>query len=1525
MNVSKRSVAAIISLSVVAVSTVFMIMLGLVIDRIGSNRWRNQLITEETILADQLAQSLALPLWNFDHGQMDKIMESAMQNKNIFGIAVSPSGTNKRAYAKMRDSEWRIIEADSTSFPDGLLIQEREIHIANDQIGSVTIAVTSKFTEAFLAYNRRIIVLVLLPFNLILATCLYFVLVRWVVRPLREVESFAVTVSSGSEEDMVVREAPFYGELESVRLSIMKMVDQLRARYRNLQKIMEMRRESEERFRTVYDAVNDAIFIHDMVTGAILDVNLKMCHMYGLTREEALKFDIGELSSGVSPFTQKEASDKIAKSAAGIPQLFEWHAKHKDGHLFWVEVNMRKASIAGEDRAIVVVRDITERKQAEEDLLESERRYRTLFESAGDSIFLMQGDRFVECNTRTLEMFGCTRAQIIGEAPYRFSPPEQPDGRASKDKALEKINAALAGETQFFEWKHIKYDGTPFDAEVSLNRIVLSAGEYLQAIVRDISDRKRSEVKLRESEQLYRALINASPDAVTITDFSGIITFVSPNTLELFGYDRADELLGEPVLNWVVPQDKERALANIRKDMEGTHSRSNEYTLLKKNGARFIAEINVSLLNAEKGKVTGMVTFLRDISERKRSEAALQLQSGLQELLMSISTTYINLPLDAVDPAIRTSLGKMAEFVGADRAVVFDYDLHYQNVSMTHEWHVEGIEPQFANYQTIPLAAVPDWDVEKHRRGEPIWIPDALSLSPGTLREMLERLGGTKSHLSVPLSSLGECSGFVGFTWTKQYHVLFDYEQRLLTVFANMLVNIRQRKQMEEAIRSNEEKMRLILANAPDAIYVLGFDGKALYANPAASLISGYSNEELLKISFLDLVHPEDRPALLQHRSDRLAGIPTASNYSFRVLDRTGAVHWVDNRVIILPWEGKQATLNYLWDVTERKLAEEELLVRAQLLDGATDSIFLLDEDGRILYANENACRSRGYSRDEMHLLNIRDMVHSTFADGVGPRISEIFAKGEVVFESAHIRRDGVPFPVEISVRAMEIGSMKYIISIVRNITERKRAEESLRKSEEMFSKLFMLAPVGIAFTELADGRFVNVNNEFERVFGFSRDEAVGKTGTELGIWLDPKDRENIMRIVRTEGKVKDLDIRVKGKRGNIITWRYNAERIELNGQDYLLAASMDITKLKEGEDALREMVAQVSQSQKEWQDTFDSITDMISIHDEENNVIRANKAFSENMGLSPHELINRKCYDLMHHGASSPITDCPHLRTLQDQVPASEEVYDEITKKTFSVSTFPYFSPDGEIIGSIHIARDITEEKEREMRMIMTERLASLGQMASGIAHEINNPLESVMICAEILLMRVAKDTYDHAQFEKYLKIIDEEVLRCRDITSNMLSFSRQTALSRSDIDVHLLLDKSIDLLGYQGRLKNVTVSKKYGEKILASGNEGELRQVFLVLLINALDAMENKGTITAETGTETDSVWVRISDTGSGIAPENLQKIFNPFFSTKTEKGGTGLGLSIAHRIIANHRGSLAVVSELGRGTAFTISLPR
>jgi PAS domain S-box-containing protein len=236
------------------------------------------------------------------------------------------------------------------------------------------------------------------------------------------------------------------------------------------------------------------------------------------------------------------------------------------------------------------------------------------------------------------------------------------------------------------------------------------------------------------------------------------------------------------------------------------------------------------------------------------------------------------------------------------------------------------------------------------------------------------------------------------------------------------------------------------------------------------------------------LVHPEDRSALLQRREDRLAGRPAESRYTLRVVDRAGSVHWAENQVIVLPWEGHPATLNFLQDVTERNRAEEELQVRAQLLDKANDSIFLLDQDGRIVYANETACKVRGYDREKMLLMNIRDLVPAEYAERVGPRISDIFAKGEAVFESAHMKQDGTIFPVEISVRAMEIGIKKFIIAL--SATSRtKRAEEELRRA----SAVHGLIEKG-AGRHRYRSRWKTSVNELSNLYGFrSVDELIGQ------------------------------------------------------------------------------------------------------------------------------------------------------------------------------------------------------------------------------------------------------------------------------------------------------------------------------------------------------------------------------------------------------------------------------------------------
>lgn len=350
----------------------------------------------------------------------------------------------------------------------------------------------------------------------------------------------------------------------------------------------------------------------------------------------------------------------------------------------------------------------------------------------------------------------------------------------------------------------------------------------------------------------------------------------------------------------------------------------------------------------------------------------------------------------------------------------------------------------------------------------------------------------------------------------------------------------------------------------------------------------------------------------------------------------------------------------------------------------------------------------------------------------------------------------------------------------------------------------------------------------------------------------------------------------------------------------------------------------QVSRSQKEWQNTFDSITDLISIHDGEFNIIRANKAFSEYFGVVPGEVINKKCHEFFH-ASGLPSEGCPHKITMKEGKPVVAELANPVTGRTFRIATFPFHFEEAEFQGTIHIARDITDEKEKELRLIISERLASLGQMAAGIAHEINNPLAAIAGCAEGLLGRVKKDKFDRELFENYLKIIEEEILRCKNITTGMLSFARKATYDRKELSINEAVDKTLEIIGFQGRLHGVRVTKDYSQSLPhVRGSEGELRQVFLAIMTNALDAMEDEGTLTVSTGTEDGKVVVSIGDTGPGLAPEVAEKIFDPFFTTKSDRGGTGLGLSIAGKIISGHGGGIRVISERGKGATFKISLP-
>jgi PAS domain S-box-containing protein len=222
-----------------------------------------------------------------------------------------------------------------------------------------------------------------------------------------------------------------------------------------------------------------------------------------------------------------------------------------------------------------------------------------------------------------------------------------------------------------------------------------------------------------------------------------------------------------------------------------------------------------------------MAAMFLDVTDRVRADKAQQRQSRLQELLTNIATQYINLPLDAVDSAIRNSLGEMADLVDADRARVSQYDFQKQVARILYQWSRLGLESFTTDFPLLHLAEYPDWNVGAHRRGELIWIPNVDFLPEGSLKALFKQQC-VKSILSVPVMSSGECIGFASFHWIKEHSVFSESDQHLLIAFAGMLVNIRRRKQAEEALRDSERHLRSVITAAPIFLWELDNSGRIL-------------------------------------------------------------------------------------------------------------------------------------------------------------------------------------------------------------------------------------------------------------------------------------------------------------------------------------------------------------------------------------------------------------------------------------------------------------------------------------------------------------------------------------------------------------------------------------------------------------------------------------------------------------------------------------------------------------------------
>ncbi len=764
---------------------------------------------------------------------------------------------------------------------------------------------------------------------------------------------------------------------------------------------------------------------------------------------------------------------------------------------------------------------------------------------------------------------------------------------------------------------------------------------------------------------------------------------------------------------------------------------------------------------------------------------------------------------------------------------------------------------------------------------------------------------------------------------------------------------------------------------------------KVEFVSGQVESIVGYPAEEFLREPhlWLSIIYEDDLPEIAES-SRRLVADRSGGTRVYRVLHgRTGEHIWLEDKVV--PGFDERGRITGYFgvarDITKRKKAEDavqDALVRAEeeknksvaIIAAIGDGISIQDRDFKVLYQNEKHKKLIGSHVGE-YCYEVYEKRSSVCA---GCPVASSFADGKVhTVERQGRTDDGRPIFVEITTSPLRDASGRIVagIEVARDISGRRRMEQDLRvalETQSVVSDLLRIpseeAPLaGIMQRALlrilrsslysfhAMGAIFLFDASKDRLLMVAQhglDDSIRDACREITPGTCLCGRAVASRQIQFASDLDDRhEIRYPGIEphghycvpvvlgdatvGVLALYLEQGHVRDEQEEEFLfsiasaLAVMVQRKQMEEEREKLivdlRLLLERVHASRQEWQETFDSIMDPIVLMDGSRAVLKANRAFSTLCGKRPQEVVGTDVLDLLYSGSEAP-QDNPVSRCLRGAVLVNDEIIEHRTKRVFHTSVFPFSLSEKDLSGAILVMKDLTDDRDKEMRLIMSERLAALGQMASGIAHEINNPLAAIAGCVDGMSRRINRQQYDPELFKRYVQIIKDEIARSKNITTSMLSFVRKSTYEKKQVDLRDTIERTLEIIGYQGRLRRMVVERHIAPDLpQVYGSEGELRQVLLIVITNALDAMDDSGTLTITAGSDEQTVFVDVGDTGPGILRENLARIFDPFFTTKAERGGTGLGLSIAQRIVATQNGSITVLPDAGIGTTFRILLPR
>jgi PAS domain S-box-containing protein/putative nucleotidyltransferase with HDIG domain len=1013
--------------------------------------------------------------------------------------------------------------------------------------------------------------------------------------------------------------------------------------------------------KALLDTVFDGVVVIDLKHLRISLANKAAADILGFNYPEELT-GVDPLNH-VSPEHRERATTTLAGlvSSSCLQSGAEIRVLDKKGKDVWILARGVKLASNGSSVLLASFRDITAQKLAEIALREAEERQIQLLNSSSELILISQDWKIVFANRRFQEATALSEDALVRMSILDIT---HPDDREAVARRYRKM---LAGKYVSSDraFKGIGKDGKTAWGMMRHVPFTWQGKPALMTIVQDITRQKLAEEALQESERRYRLITENITDVVWALDMNLNTTYVSPSVVHQKGYT-VEEAMKLPLEEQMTPETLARIKSAIVEELvleetgkaDPRRSRTAEGETYRKDGSKLWVEITASFLRDQDGKPIGIMGITRDITKRKQAEEALKDSEAVYKRLFENTQTAMEVISGETGLVVlaNDTTARMFGFDSADDLIGVD--------------SLEYLLPEDRDRVAAEMAR-------------------ALAEN--------DRSGATEMSVRTKDGR---------WLWI---NALVTYVQhRGKTYLLISLVDLTSRKQAEQTLRESEEKNRLLVDNAAEAIIVVQ-DGALKFVNPKATEISGYSAEELLSRSFLDLVYPDDRQVIADNYAKRLAGEETLNNYWLRIVDKAGGTKWLQINTVQLSWEGRPAVLSMLNDVTERRQAEEafrESESRYRLLvENVSDVIWSVDMKSKRVLFSPSVTRLIGYTLQEAQGIKMKEVVSPTSYPKAMMAFSELLGKqgngsdgrsSSAQIEIELMRKDGSFVWVDISVTLLRDakGQPAELFGVIRDVTQRRKVEEDLRTSEEYFRALIENAWDAIAIVN-AEGTMLYESPSSARILGYEPEEIVGKN---LADFVRPEDIAAIagtFRRLRTEpGSIVMVDAGFRHKDGHYIECEGTLQNFlhdpKING---VVANYRDVTDRRRAEEAIRS-------SEERFRNLVEATSDWVWEVDPNGVYTYASPNVREVMGYEVGEIIGKSIFDYMPARESGRFSKVFRSHVAKREAFAfveSPRIHKDGRVIILETSGVPFFGDDGCLMGYRGIGRDITDRKKIE------------------------------------------------------------------------------------------------------------------------------------------------------------------------------------------------------------------------------------